>query len=224
MAVFRRTFPWWAVVTALAVLVAWCAVCAASKQFVMPKPQRANTYPAHDEHSDEHVTAAVDPYDFPDKASIFSVHYAEEGFLPIFLVITNDRPTPISLNDMKAELVTVDRAKLAPSTTDDIYRRLAHPTASASRYPLPFPKKKVKGAVSSEAIAEMRDSQFAAKAVEAHSTQAGFLFFDVSGLSTPLAGAHFYLTGVRDSKGKELFYFDVPLEKYLSAPPPPKAH
>jgi len=33
-----------------------------------------------------------------------------------------------------------------------------------------------------------------------------------------LAGANFYLTGVHDAKGNELMYFEVPLEKYLSAP------
>jgi hypothetical protein len=54
--------------------------------------------------------------------------------------------------------------------------------------------------------------------VEPHSTQSGFMFFDVSGISVPLAGAHFYLTGVRNSKGDELMYFEVPLEKYLTAP------
>jgi hypothetical protein len=46
------------------------------------------------------------------------------------------------------------------------------------------------------------------------------MFFDVSGISTPLAGAHFYLTGVRDASGNELMYFEIPLEKYLSAPQP----
>ena len=197
-------------------------VCLAAKQFSMPAAHPAKSYPAHDDHSDEHVAAAVDPYDLPEKSNIFSVHYSEEGFLPIFLVITNDGDQPVSLNEMKAQLVTVDRAKLSPSSTDDIYRRLAHPTASASRSPLPFPKKKVKGTVSSEAISEMRDAQFGARAVEPHSTQAGFLFFDVSDISTPLAGAHFYLTGMRDGAGKELLYFEIPLEKYLSAPPPPK--
>jgi len=59
---------------------------------------------------------------------------------------------------------------------------------------------------------------FNAKAVEPHSTQSGFLFFDVSGLSAPLPGAHFYLTGVRDAKGTELMYFEIPFEKYLTAP------
>jgi hypothetical protein len=44
------------------------------------------------------------------------------------------------------------------------------------------------------------------------------VFFDVSGISTPLAGAHLYLMGLRDGKGNDLMYFDIPMEKYLSAP------
>jgi hypothetical protein len=83
---------------------------------------------------------------------------------------------------------------------------------------LPIPSKKVKGAVSQKDQEEIQSAQFGARAVEPHSTQSGFLFFDVSGISTPLAGAHFYLTGVRDAKGNEMMYFEIPLEKYLSAP------
>ena len=60
--------------------------------------------------------------------------------------------------------------------------------------------------------------QFEARAVEPHSTARGFLFFDVSDISNPLAGANFYLTEVHDGKGSDLMYFEIPLEKYLSAP------
>ena len=60
--------------------------------------------------------------------------------------------------------------------------------------------------------------EFEAKAVEPRSTQSGFVFFDVSGISTPLAGAHLYLTGLRDAKGNDLMYFEIPMEKYLSGP------
>ena len=69
---------------------------------------------------------------------------------------------------------------------------------------------------------EIDRAQFSAKAVEPHSTARGFLFFDVQGISNPLAGASFYLMGVRDAKDNELMYFEIPLEKYLSAPEPKK--
>jgi hypothetical protein len=65
---------------------------------------------------------------------------------------------------------------------------------------------------------EIESSQFAAKAVEPHGTQSGFLFFDVGGISSPLAGANIDITGVADAKGNELMYFEIPVDKYLDAP------
>jgi hypothetical protein len=202
---------------AVSVLVVSSVVCLAGKHFVMPPAQPAKTYPAHDEHTSESVTLGLDPYDMPDKASIFSVHYSDVGLMPIFVVITNDGDQTVALSGMKAELVTVNRTKIPPATEDDIYRRIARPTGTISPNPLPWPKK-AKGSISKDAMEEIQNTQFAAKAVEPHDTQSGFMFFDVSDISNPLAGAHFYLTGVRDAKGNELMYFEVPLEKYLSAP------
>ena len=193
-------------------------LCLAAKEFVMPQAQPAKTYPAHDEHPLENVAVGVDPYDLAEKTTIFSVRYSEIGFMPIFVVVTNDGSQPVELSGMKAQLVTVNRAKLAPANEDDIARRLTRPSANTNKYPIPFPTKKVRGGLSKQALEEIQNAQFVAKAVEPHSTQSGFLFFDVSDLSTPLAGAHFYLTGVRDAKGNELMYFEIPLEKYLSAP------
>jgi hypothetical protein len=193
-------------------------LCLAAKEFVMPQAQAAKTYPAHDEHPLENVAVGVDPYDLAEKTTIFSVRYSEIGFMPIFVVVTNDGSQPVELSGMRAQLVTVNRAKLAPANEDDIARRLTRPSANTNKYPIPFPTKKIKGGLSKQALEEIQNAEFVAKAVEPHSTQSGFLFFDVSDLSTPLAGAHFYLTGVRDAKGNELMYFEIPLEKYLSAP------
>jgi hypothetical protein len=202
---------------AVSVLLLSAIVCLAGKHFVMPTAQPAKTYPAHDEHPSEAVTLALDPYDMADKANIFSIHYSDVGLMPIFVVITNDGAQPVSLSGMKGELVTFNRTKIPPATEDDLYRRLSRPVGTVSPNPLPWPKK-AKGSVSKEAMDEIQNAPFAAKAVEPHGTQSGFMFFDVSGISTPLAGARFYLTGVRDAKGNELMYFEVPLEKYLSAP------
>jgi hypothetical protein len=202
---------------AVSALLVSSVVCLAGKHFVMPAAQPAKTYPAHDEHPSESVTLGLDPYDLPDKASIFSVHYSDVGLMPIFVVITNDGDQTVALSGMKAELVTVNRTKIPPATEDDIYRRIARPTGTISPNPLPWPKK-AKGSISKDAMEEIQNTQFAAKAVEPHGTQSGFMFFDVSDVANPLAGAHFYLTRVRDAKGNELMYFEVPLEKYLSAP------
>jgi hypothetical protein len=204
---------------ALFAALAFSALAFAGKHFVMPTANPAKTYPAHDEHSTEGVTLGLDPYDTADKAGIFSVPYNNVGFVPIFVVITNDGNLPVSLVDVNPELITHDRTKISRATQDDIYRRIAHAPSGPSNLPLPWPKK-AKGSVSQQAQDEIENAQFAARAVEPHSTQSGFMFFDVSGISVPLAGASFYLTGVLDAKGNELMYFEVPLDKYLNAPAP----
>jgi hypothetical protein len=59
--------------------------------------------------------------------------------------------------------------------------------------------------------------EYSAVAVEAHTTRAGFLFYDVQGLGNPLAGAKLNLRMLRNSEGKELFYFEIPFDKYLQS-------
>lgn len=213
MSGFPRSRFWLALAAVLAVPV----LCLAAKEFSMPKTQPAFAYPAHDHHAKENVTVGLDPYDDPAKAKIFTINYKDNDLLPILLVITNDSDQPIELSGMTAELVTADRAKLHPATEDDILRRITHPSASGARVPVPFPTKRVKGGMNSKELDEIQSAEFKAKAVEPRSSQAGFLFFDVADISNPLVGAHLYLTGVRDSSGHELMYFDVELGKTVGS-------
>ncbi len=189
------------------------SLCLGAKDFAKPSAQPAKSYPSHDDHSDEEVAIAADPYDTPEKAKIFSVNFHEHGFLPIFFVVTNDGAQPISIANMQVTLTTANRSKLTPSASDDIYRRLSNPRANTNQIPLPIPQKKVKGTISQKERDEIESSQFAAKAVEPHSTQSGFLFFDVGDISAPLAGARIYVTGVDDAKGTELMYFEIAMQK-----------
>jgi hypothetical protein len=193
--------------------VATLVVSLAAKDFVKPVAQPAKIYPAHDDHTDAKVAIAADPYDSPDKANIFSVNFREHGFLPIFFVVTNDGDQPISIANIGVTLTTAKRAKLTPIATEDIFRRLSNPHANTHPIPVPIPQKKVKGTISPKARDEIETSQFAAKAVEPHSTQSGFFFFDVEDVTAPLEGAHIYITGVNDAKGTELMYFELPLDK-----------
>lgn len=183
----------------------------AAKDFVKPAARPAKTYPAHDDHTDEKVAIAADPYDTPDKAKIFSVDFHEHGLLPIFFIVTNDGGQPISIANMQVTLTTANRSKLTPIAPEDIYRRITNPRANTNQIPLPIPQKKVKGAINQKERDEVESSQFAARAVEPRTTQSGFLFFDVEDITAPLAGAHIYVTGVNDAKGIELMYFELPL-------------
>ena len=129
--------------------VAAFAVCLAAKDFVKPAAQPAKTYPAHDDHADEKVAMAADPYDTTDKPKIFSVNFHEYGFLPIFFIVTNDGDRPISIANMQVTFTTANRDKLTPDLPEDIYRRLTNPRANTDPTPLPIPlpHKKTKGTI-----------------------------------------------------------------------------
>jgi len=194
---------------------------AKDKALPLPRAFHAKTYPANDVHVDEKVAIAADPYDTADKAATaFNVKYRDEDLLPIHLMISNDSNQSVSLAEMKIVFVSKKGTKIDPARPEDIYRRIGHqrqgqgPTVN----PLPIPRKRPRS-VSQQAQEEVQQAQFLARAVEPHATQAGFFFFDVNGIDNPLAGAKLEITGLRNSDGQELFYFEIPMEKYLSYQP-----
>jgi hypothetical protein len=188
-----------------------------AKNFEKPVAKAAINYPAHDFHRDEKAAIAADPYDTPEKAKIFSTNFAAHGFLPVFFIVTNDGDQPISIANMHITLLTANNSKLTPITTEDLYRRLSNPQVSTRPSPIPLPHK-AKGGISKKEMDEIESSQFEARAVEPHTTQSGFLFFDIGGISSPLPGATIDITGVNDAKGNELLYFEISPDKYLNAP------
>lgn len=212
-------------VALLAFLLLATVLAVAAKEYVAPRAYHAKTYPARDEHPQENVTIAADPYDMPDKAAIFTLPYKERGLLPVYLIITNDGDQPISLSDMKVQLVTARKDKLFPADSDDLRRRFSRlkrrpgEPDTRSPLPIPLPRRTPQGTISREGLDEIQNAMFQARAVEPKSTQAGFLFFDVSDLEHPLAGAHLYVTGVRDADAHELMYFEIAMEKYLTYRP-----
>jgi len=197
------------------------ATVLAGKSFVKPVAKAAFNYPAHDLHRDEKVSIAADPYDNAEKAKIFTINFAEHGFLPVFFIVTNDSDQPVSIASIRVKLITANRSKLTPIEPEDLYRRLSNPQAKTdTRSPLPFPRK-VKGGVSKAQMDEIEQSQFAARAVEPHTTQSGFLYFDVAGVNSPLRGATIDIDGVNDARGSELLFFEISMDSYVNAPANP---
>jgi hypothetical protein len=183
-----------------------------AKEFVKPAAQPAASYPSHDTHSNEKVTAAVDFYNAPPKDDIFSTNYLQNGIVPVFLVITNDGTQPISVNNMRAQLVTSRHSKLESLDADDIMRRIGHVSGSSNPHPIgpiTLPGHGPKNKKAQQQSDELSRAMFTAAAVEPHSSQSGFLFFDVEDVKDYITGSHVYLTGIRDGNGSELMYFDI---------------
>lgn len=181
----------------------------------VPAAGHADKYPQHETHKDEGVTVAIEPYG-PEKDSVFHVKFAEHRVLPVRLIVSNDTDQPISLAEAHIQFTTARKAKGEPLTKEDVERAIANSVEPQDRtvpgISIPLPKKKPKR-LPKDADEEIDYLMFKAEAVEPHSTQSGFLFFDVSGVSQPLIGSRLLFTGVRNAKGQELFYFDIPLQK-----------
>jgi hypothetical protein len=198
------------------------ALAAKTHEFSMPRAFHAKTYPARDAHEDEKFTVAADPYDLEEKtAPVFAVNYTKEGLLPIQVIFSNDSDVPASIAKVSVTFITRTRTKISPAAPDDIYRRISkqmkrgdEPTMN----PLPPIFKKKNRTVSEAAQEEVEAMNAKPKAVEGKSTQSAIYIFDVENLDHPLAGAKLVVSGVRRD-AQELFYFEIPMEKYLTYQP-----
>jgi hypothetical protein len=196
------------------------AVVAKDREFTMPKAFHAKTYPARDTHDDEKMSIAADPYDLQDKADpVFVVPYLKRGLLPVQVIFSNDGDSSVILQDLSVRFITRNRTRISPAEKDDIYRRVSQ--AVDPNRPkiadIPLPKRK-KRAVSDEAQKEVEAITVHPQAIEPKTTQSAMYVFDVEGLDHPLAGAKLVISGLRRD-GHELFYFEIPMEKYLTYQP-----
>ena len=140
--------------------------------------------------------------------------------MPVRLIVTNLGDRPISLRDARILFETADGERIQAAEPEDVERLMTRKEQQGSRIPMPAPlppiHTKPKG--SNKEIEQDFDTfEYSALAVEPHTTRAGFLFYDVSGLSHPLVGAKLYLRSLRDADGNELFYFEIPFNKYLQS-------
>jgi hypothetical protein len=202
---------------ALALTVEVSPLFAASHK--MPPPKDASTYASYDAHADEHVVIAAEPYDTKEQGKIFRVDYVENGFMPIYIVVTNNSDKPISLDQARIDFISANNDRIPAAQPEDVERRMTHIRGAGKVVPLPapLPPMKTKPKTPDKKIAQdFADFEYSATTVPAHSTRAGFLFYDMEGLGEmPLKGAKLTLRDLLNADGKELFYFEIPLDKYL---------
>jgi hypothetical protein len=196
------------------------ALPAAAGDHVPPAVHPAQSYAAVEVHTQEQVAIAAEPYDTKEKESIFRVDYLKQGFMPVLLTITNLGDKPISLNDARILFETASGDTVQAAEAGDVLRTMTRAQRQGRNIPIPAPLPgihiKTKGDY--QAIQDdFNTFEYKALVVDPHSTQAGFLFYDVAGLAHPLQGAHLYVREVRNADGKELFSFEVPFDKYLQS-------
>jgi hypothetical protein len=185
-----------------------------------PPVQPATSFAAVEVHDKEHVAIAAEPYDTREKESIFHVDYLSHGVMPVRLIVTNEGDRPISLRDARILFETASGERIQAAEPEDVERLMTRKEREGSKIPMPGPLPPIHThpKASNKEIEEDFDAfEYQALAVEPHTTRAGFLFYDVSDLTHPLHGAKLFLRELRDADGNELFYFEIPFDKYLKS-------
>jgi len=183
-----------------------------------PAVQPATDFAAVEVHEDDHLAIAAEPYDTRDKMDLFRVDYVSHGVLPVRLIVTNNSDHPISLRDARIIFITAQGDRIQAAEPDEVERLMTLKEKQGAKIPLPGPLPPIhrKPKASNKDIEQDFDTfEFQALVVEAHTTRAGFLFYDVGGLTHPLKGALLNLHQIKNAQGKELFYFEIPFDKYL---------
>ncbi len=208
--------------TRRAILLAALFVIAASGQLFAEKarkpvpPLTAQEYPMHDEHELEHVAIAAEPGDTRETRPDTRLDYLAHDMLPIRVIVTNDSEFDLTLDDARIHFIAADNSNIPAATDDDLQRRM-FTLGSANKkipLPLPLPPITVHGKVDKKILADVEDFGFKTTTVKAHTTVAGYLFYDIQGLTSPaLEHATLELRKVRfAASNKALDSFEIPLQ------------
>jgi hypothetical protein len=202
---------------------------ASDKPRKAPPVKPANQYATFDPHPNEKVTVAAEPCNDPRDCDFFRLPYVQHGFIPVRVIFTNDGDTALSLDEARIQFISVNNDKIPAATDDDIQRRLfSTKSVKGRQVPLPLPLPPITlhdKPVDKQITQDEDDFGFKGTTVNAHSTLAGYLFYDVRQLNDdPLKGAEIYIKLVytlpdKDGNKKQLFDFNIPFDKWLAAQP-----
>lgn len=205
---------------AISLLILVLATPVYARNHEAPQVEPATSYAAMEVHPDEKVAIAAEPYDTREKESIFRIDYLSHGVMPIRLIVTNNGDKPISLKEARILFQTAAGDRIQAALPEDVLRLMTRKEREGSSLPIPGPlgkiKLKPKGSIK-DIEADFDQFEYNALAVEPHTTRAGFLFYDVSDLNNPLRGARLHLHALRNADGQDLFYFEIPFDKYLKS-------
>lgn len=187
------------------IVVTASAFLLAQKKEAKFSPGPASSYQA--KQTNDKVTVAVSAYDTEELAhtAFGKLDPNQYGVLPVLVVIQNDTDQAMKLDHLDVEYTTVNGQHVEATPPSDVQTLEGARRPSVST-PRPLPRIKHKSPLNS---AEIDERSFAAKVLPPHDSASGFFYFQTE----HRPGAKFYLTGIKvESTGKEVLYFEVPLD------------
>ena len=129
-----------------------------------------------------------------------------EGVLPVLVIIQNDTNQSIALDQMKVGFVTVDHDRIDATPATDLKYLAGPEQPKVSSSPIP----RLTGKKKPLAAWEIEGRAFSARMLAPKESATGFFYFR----APYRGGSTLYVAGLREAaSGKELFYFDIPLDK-----------
>lgn len=186
------------------------AAFAADKESPKFEIRPAASYRAH--QTNAKVTIGAQVYQSDDEAKpVFGKNNPYKyGILPILIVIQNDGDKTIRLEHMKVEYIAPDRSRAGAIPAREV--RFVRGTDRPQVLTGPAGQTKIKKRKNPLDSWEIEGRAFAAKMLPAGQSAGGFFYFQ-SGYQR---NSTVYITGLSDaSSGKELFYYEIPLEDAL---------
>jgi hypothetical protein len=157
------------------------------------------------------VTLAARPFvkEADLRAAFGKLDPNDYGVLPILVLFVNQGGQTVSLEGMRAELITPDRRRIEATPASDVRYLGGTPRPDATPHPIPGRLPGLSRRKSPLSAWEIEGRAFSARMLPAGESASGFLYFQARFRT----GTILFLTGLRQAAtGKELFYFELPLE------------
>jgi hypothetical protein len=154
------------------------------------------------------VTVAAIAYTTSDQAkpAFGKLNPYDHGVLPVLMIIQNDTKKAIKLDGMRIEYIDRDRERIENTPPAEVPYAKGPRKPQIGPGPIPGINIKKKNPLAAEEI-EIR--AWSAKMLPPDETAHGFVYFRTG----HRPGAKLYVTGMEEAgSGKELFYFEVPLD------------
>ena len=192
----------------LALFMSIAAAFAADKEPPPFRPAAAASFAHH--QANAQVTIGAEPYDSGEKIKIAfgKVDPYQMGILPVLVVVENDSAAAIRLDRLHAEYVGPDRNRVDATPAAEV-RYIRGPDRPSVIGGPGGSRPKILSKKNPLDAWEIEGRAFSAKMLPAGQSANGFLYFQTA----MQKGATIYLSGITEaSTGKELLYFEIPLE------------